>query len=178
MNGTRHLAVIAALAAACPVNAADSLGQMTGFLDRERHTWHLIAFDQRQRHVSSASFRQTPYKAELILHGHAEPQFASRGGLSIEVRYKGTFDMGATPVGLDILYLPEGLRGPIWTSSDADAAPTIEITEFTVWGEVGHVEAVFFARLCLRRTIYAPTDRNTCKTLNGQIATALAAEGS
>ncbi len=170
--------MIAAMVAGCPVSAAETLGQMTGFLDRERHTWHLIVFEQRQRHVSSASFRQTPYNAELILHGHVEPHFDSRGGLSIEVRYKGTFDVGATPVGLDILYLPEGLRGPIWTSSDADETPTIEITDFTVWGDVGHVEAVFFARLCLRRTIYAPTDRNTCKTLNGQIATALSAEGS
>ncbi len=166
------------MVAACPVSSAETLGQMTAFLDRERHTWHLIAFDHRQRHVSSASFRQTPNKAELILHGHLEPHFTSRGGLSIEVRYKGTFDMGAKPVGLDILYLPEGLRGPIWTSSDADEIPTIEITDFTVWGDVGHVEAVFFARLCLRRTIYAPTDRNTCKTLNGQITTALAAAGS
>ena len=178
MTGWRRLALLAALVAACPAFAADTLGQMTGFLDGDRHVWHLIAFEQGERRISSASFRQTSYNAELILHGHSGPRFASRGGLSLEVRYKGTFERTATPIGLDILYLPEGLRGPIWTSNDAPTAPTIEIIDFDVWGDVGHVEAVFSAQLCLRRTLYAPTDTTACKALSGQVATDLAAEGS
>lgn len=149
---------------------------MTAFVDGAPMGWHLITFEKGGEVTASASFRQTPHKAELILHGHAGERFASKGGLSIEVRYGGIYDAGAEPIGLDILYLPEGLRGPIWTSNDANTAPSIEIIAFDVWGNVGHVEAVFQAELCLRRYIYSPTDTTRCKTLSGQVATDLVVE--
>ena len=149
---------------------------MTAFLDGAPMDWHLITFETGGEVTASASFRQTPHRADLILHGHVEDRFASKGGLTVEVRYEGLFDAEAKPIGLDILYLPEGLRGPIWTSSDANRAPDIEIIAFDVWGNVGRVEAVFQGELCLRQYIYSPTDRSQCKTLSGQVSTDLVVE--
>ena len=156
--------------------SAETLGRMTAFLDGVPLDWHLITFVKGGEVTASASFRQTPYKAELILHGHAKERFASKGGLSVEARFGGVFEVGAEPIGLDILYLPEGLRGPIWTSNDATTAPRIEIIAFDVWGDVGHVEAVFQGELCLRQFIYSPTDTSQCKSLSGQVTTDLAVE--
>lgn len=176
MTARRLRLAAAAALAALPVHAAGPLGSLTAYLDGQRMDWHLIEIEQGGRATASASFRQTAYGATLILHGHTETRFTSRGGLSVEVRYHGLFDAAATPAGLDILYLPEGLRGPIWTSADAPRPPAIEILSFDLWGDVGHVEAVVTAQLCLRRTLYDKTDPTTCKTLSGHVSTDLAAE--
>lgn len=148
---------------------------MTVFVDGERREWHLIEIKQGARRVASASFRQRPHGAELVLHGYPEPRFSSRGALAIEVRYRGVFEPGDDPIGLDILYQPEGMRGPLWTSNDAPEAPKIEIVEFDVWGEAGELEAVFSGQICLREFIFSPTDISRCMALSGQVSTRLTA---
>lgn len=162
--------------ACLPAAADETLGRMTAFLNGESMSWHLITFRQGGRLTSSASFRQNAHKAELILHGHAEPRFTSKGALTIEVRYEGIYEAGAEPIGMDILYLPEGMRGPIWTSNDAPEPPRIEFLAFDIWGDVGRLEAVFSGQLCLRRFIYSPTDTSQCMTLSGQVTTEFVAE--
>lgn len=174
---TRLLVLAVITAAGVPrASPGETLGRMTAFVDGVPRSWHLITFEKGGELTSSAGFRQTAHKAEFFLHGHARPEFTSKGGLSLEVRYPGRYAPDVQPMGIDILYLPEGLRGPIWTSNDAPEPPSIEVIAFDVWGGVGYFEAVFQAQLCLREFIYSPTDTSQCLSVSGQVSTELLVE--
>lgn len=152
---------------------AEELGQITAFLDGQTRIWHTITFPQGGRELSTATFLQKPFQAELLVQGHPVPEFTSKDVLSVDARYDGQYDEGDTPYSIEILYTPNGLSGPLWTSRDAPTSPRLEIVELEGWGEVGHLVAVVSGEICRRPRLFSRTDPTDCKRLNGKIETRL-----
>lgn len=165
------------LLALLPVLAsAAELGRITAFLDGQEREWHTISMEQGGQNVATASFEQTANLAELHLQGHPIPAFTSKDVLSIDVRYLGRYRPDDDPMSIEILYMPDGMGGPFWTSQGAVVRPRFRIVSFDVWGSIGRVEAAFDGELCLRPIISSATDPSTCKTVSGKVETDLFAD--
>ncbi|MDF0598311.1 hypothetical protein [Psychromarinibacter halotolerans] len=167
--------VVAAFASST-ATTAEELGRITGFLDGEPTAWHTITMQQGGRTVATASVVQGVRLTELYVQGHPEARFGTAGLLSLEARYTGTYAPGATPLSVDVLFMPDGMGGPFWTSRGAARAPVLDIVSLEIWGNFGRLEAVFDAQLCLRPIISAATDPDTCRKVTGVIETELSAE--
>ena len=72
---------------------------------------------------------------------------------------------------VDILYTPNGLSGPLWTSRGAPTPPELQILSFEIWGETGDLTAIFSGQICKRPRLFSQTDTTDCKSLNGLIET-------
>lgn len=112
-----------------------------------------------------------PHRTELQLQGHPVPEFTSKDVFSIDVGYAGQYAPGAEPSSIEILYTPNGLSGPIWTSRGAPNAPRLQIVEFKVWGNVGQFIGVITGEVCERPRLFSRTNTANCKPLNGKIET-------
>ena len=167
---------VAILLAWLPMGAAaETLGQITAFLDGDKRVWHTITMTQGGKEVATAAFAQRPAMAELTVQGHPIPEFTSKETLSIEAKFQGQYALGHEPLSVEILYTPHGLTGPFWTSRGAPVEPRLEIVEMTAWGEVGQLVAVVSGQICKRPRLFSRTDTNDCMTFSGKIETRIGA---
>ena len=173
MQGPGGGIAVALLAVFPLVSGAGELGRITAFLDGQERTWHTITMEQLGGDVATASLTLGARLTELQVQGHPEPRFSTDDMLSLEVRYLGPYAPDATPLSLDIMYMPDGMGGPFWTTRGAPVQPEIDILVLDVWGGFGRLQAVFSGRLCLRRIISSATDPTTCKQVSGLIDTRL-----
>lgn len=168
------LAATVATAAILPGSlAAQELGRITGHLDGAARVWHTIRMTQMGRTVASAGIAQGPRLTEIGIQGHPEPRFATEGMLTLDIRYPGAYVPGAEPLSVDILYMPQGMGGPFWTSDGAPRRPNVEIVLLDVWGNFGRLRAAFAGQLCLRKIISSATDPENCREITGVVDTGL-----
>jgi len=168
----RHLRLLAAVAVVLPcAGHTDELGQITAFMDGDQRTWHVITFEQSGRDFATATFRQSGHLAELQMQGHPVPEFTSKEVLSIDARFKGLYTPEAEPMSVDILYTPNGLSGPFWTSRGTQEQPDFEILSFDIWGDVGTLSALFSGQICKRQRLFSQTDTTDCIRVNGLVET-------
>ena len=172
MTWARRIGLAAILGLAGPA-AAEELGRMTAFLDGEEHVWYTITFPQAGETVYTATLERKPYQVELLLQGHPVPAFTSKDVLSVDARFSGDYALGDEPLSVEILYTPNGLSGPLWTSRGAATAPRLQIVELDAWGGAGHVVAVVSGEICRRARLFSRTDRSDCKRISGKIETRL-----
>ncbi|WP_425049574.1 hypothetical protein [Psychromarinibacter sp. S121] len=166
----------ACIAMAVSQAAAGDLGRITAFLDGDPIVWHTITMQQGGRTVATASVTQGARLTEVYVQGHPEPAFGTAKLFTLEARYVGPYAAGVLPLSVDIMYMPDGMGGPFWTSRGATRAPSLDIVALDVWGNFGRLEAVFEGELCLRRIISSATDPATCRTVSGLIETEIFAE--
>ena len=171
MRSSVALAFCVALAA-FPATAGE-LGLITAFLDGEERVWHTITMEQGGKTIATATLQQSPHLAELQIQGHPVPGFTSKEVLSIDARFSGQYVPGAAPMSVEILYTPNGLSGPLWTSRGAPEPPRLQIVELDIWGSVGRVVAVITGEICMRPRLFSRTDISDCKSLNGKVETRL-----
>jgi hypothetical protein len=170
----RRLLPIGTLLALLPALAgAEELGRITAFLDGEERVWHTITFEQGGKSVSTATWEQKPYLAELVLQGHPVAAFTSKDVLSIDAQFRGQYADGDAPIAIEILYTPSGLAGPLWTSRDAPTSPRLQVVELEAWGRIGRLVAVITGEVCRRPRLFSRTDTTDCKSLSGKISTRL-----
>ena len=160
------------MVAALPAQA-EELGRITAFLDGEERIWHTIGFEQGDGTVFTATFEQKPYLAELLLQGHPEPRFTSKDVLSVDVQFAGQYAAGDEPSAIEVLYTPNGLAGPLWTSRGALTPSRLDVIELDVWGSVGRLVAVVSGQVCKRPQLFSQTDVSDCMRLSGVIETRL-----
>ena len=165
------LALAAALMSLPLPLSAEELGSITGFLDGKDRLWHTITLDQGGKRVATATLLQQGHFAELRIQGHPVPAFTSKEVISIDARFPVHYKAGDQPTSVEILYTPNGLSGPLWTSRDAPVPPRLEILELDAWGGVGSVLAVITGQVCKRPSLFSRTDTSDCKNLNGKIET-------
>lgn len=152
---------------------AEELGQVTAFVDGEERVWYTITFPQAGETVFTASLEQKPYQMELLIQGHPVRRFTSKEVLSVDARFAGTYEVGDAPLSVEILYTPNGLSGPLWTSRGAADAPRLQIIELTAWGGTGDLVAIVSGEICRRARLFSQTDRSDCKRVSGKIETRL-----
>ncbi len=166
--------ILALILAGLPWAAvAAELGQINAFLDGEERVWHTITMEQGDRQIATATWQQRPYLAELLLQGHPVPEFTSKEALSIDTSFGGQYASGNEPISVEILYTPNGLSGPLWTSRGAPVEARLQIIELEIWGGVGRLVAVITGQVCMRPRLFSQTDVTDCKMLNGKIETRL-----
>lgn len=152
---------------------AEELGQLTAFIDGEERVWYTITFPQGGATVFTATLEQKQYQLELLVQGHPVQAFTSKDVLSVDARFSGTYQPGDEPLSVEILYTPNGLSGPLWTSRGASEAPRLQIVELNAWGGAGDVTAVVSGEICRRARLFSRTDSSDCKRVNGKIETRL-----
>lgn len=152
---------------------ADELGQMTAYIDGEERVWYTITFQQSGNPVYTATLERKQYQVELLLQGHPIRTFTSKEVLSVDARFAGDYAPGDAPLSVEILYTPNGLSGPLWTSRGAPTAPQLQIIDMQAWGGAGRVTAVVSGEICRRARLFSQTDRSDCKSVSGMIDTRL-----
>ncbi len=152
---------------------AEELGRMTAYVDGEERIWYTITFPQAGNTVFTATLEQKPYQVELLLQGHPVRSFTSKDVLSVDARFSGTYAAGDEPLSVEILYTPNGLSGPLWTSRGAPEAPRLQIVELNAWGGAGDLVAIVSGEICRRARLFSQTDVSDCKRVSGKIETRL-----
>lgn len=153
--------------------AAGELGYLGARLGDTERLWFTITTERRGRTDASAMIRLGPRLTEIHVQGYPGREFTSRDVFSVETRYIGHFAPGMVPMSVDILYMPDGMGGPFWTSNGAGFAPVVRVLELDVWGAVGEMDMLFFGELCLKPYISAATDPETCREVSGRVVTEL-----
>lgn len=167
-------ALCLACVAALPLTTnAEGVGEFTMFVDGEQRVWHAITMVQSGQTVWTATLEQRNHLTELQLQGHPVPHFTSKDVLSIDIRYSGQYAPGDEPASVEILYTPNGLSGPLWTSRGAKTQPRLQIVAFDIWGNAGQLIAVVTGEICIRPRLFSQTDPTNCKSLNGKVETRL-----
>lgn len=160
-----------------PVSAmAETLGQITAFLDGNKRVWHTITMEQGGRQIPTATFQQRANLAELKLQGHPIPEFTSKEALSIDAQFSGQYGPDSVPISVDILYTPYGLTGPFWTSRGARMEPRLQIIELEAWGGIGRLVAVISGEVCKRPRLFSRTDPDDCMSFTGKVETRIDAQ--
>lgn len=155
---------------------AETLGTLTAEIDGLSKRWQTLLIPRASGALATASLRPGPRLTELYLHGHPGDRLSSQDVFSLEVAFPSPYAPGASPQSVELLYMPNGMAGPFWTSKGAPEPPVVQLLSLDVWGAVGEVEAVFIAKLCRREIISAATDPNTCREVSGHVETRLAVE--
>lgn len=150
---------------------AEALGQITGFLDGKKRIWHTITMEQGGSQIATATFQQRAQVAELTLQGHPIPEFTSKEALSIDARFQGQYALGNEPTAVEILYTPNGLTGPFWTSRGALVEARLQIVELDAWGDIGRLVAVVSGEVCKRPRLFSRTDLTDCMSFTGKVET-------
>ncbi len=153
--------------------AAQGLGRIEARIGAVDMRWHTITTERAGGTEASAGLRFGPRLTELQIQGFPGPQFTSTNAISVDVRYLGPYAPDAVPMSVDILYMPEGMGGPFWTSNGAPIAPTVRVLALDVWGAFGRIDLLFSGELCLRKIISAATDQGRCREVTGRIETEL-----
>lgn len=166
-------ALLAAMACCAGPVAAEELGRIEAQFGGKNRVWQTVAQARGGRVVATASLWLGPRMTELYLQGQAEEGDASRDVFSLSLRYLSPYAEGAAPVFADILYMPEGMGGPFWTSDGAADAPTIRVLKLEIWGAYGRIDALFAGELCLRERITAAPDPARCAEVTGRVETEL-----
>lgn len=170
------LAVCAALTCAATAARADELGRIAARFDGAELVWQTVAVRRADGTMATASLRLGPRMTELYLQGHRAGGDTRTDVFSLDLRYGSPYSDGAEPLFADILYMPEGMGGPFWTSDGAAEMPTIRVLTLEVWGGFGRVDAVFAGELCLKERITAAPDPTRCKEVTGRVETELFVE--
>lgn len=155
---------------------AQELGQITAFLNGEKRVWYTILMKQSGKSVATASITESNNQVAFYLQGHPTPHFTSKGMLSLDVRYHGQPESAQAPAKVEILYLPNGMAGPVWTSVGTTRAADFQIVDFSLWGNTGDIIAAFSAELCATQITSGPVDLEDCIQLTGKIVSKLVSE--
>lgn len=168
--------LLSVLTCAPMMSQAQELGQITAFLDGQERIWHTISMTQNGKSVATASVKKNSSQVAFYLQGHPEPRFTSKGMLSLDVRYVGALNLAGKPKTVEILYLPNGMAGPVWTSVGTTRAAEFQIVDFTLWGNTGEIIAAFSAELCATQITSGPVDLEDCIQLNGKVVSKVVSE--
>ena len=152
---------------------SEILGRIEARLGDAEMAWNTITGTRGNGTMATASLRLGPRLTELHIEGFPGADFTSQGVLSLDLRYLTPYSPDRAPLAVDILYMPDGMGGPFWTSDGASMAPVVRVLSLDVWGAVGRVDALFAADLCLRPIISSATDPDTCRALSGRVETEL-----
>lgn len=158
------------------VGRAQELGKITAYLNGKEHVWYTISMTQSGKSVATASIRESSAQVAFYLQGHPEPRFSSKNMLSLDVRYSRQLDLDSAPNSVEILYLPNGMAGPVWTSVGTTRPAEFQIVDFNLWGGTGEIIAAFSAELCATQITSGPVDLDDCLQLSGKVVSKVVSE--
>jgi hypothetical protein len=173
MHGLALIVIVTILLVAPGRAASQGLGRIEARIGDTDMRWQTITTARTRGTEASAAIRFGPRLTEIQIQGYPGAEFTSSDAISVDVRYLGPYAPDAVPMSVDILYMPEGMGGPFWTSNGATIAPTVRVLALDVWGAFGRIDLLFAGELCLRMIISAATDPGRCQEVTGRIETDL-----
>lgn len=150
---------------------AESFGTITADYGGESRQWHTITLVAGGTTAASATFDAGRMLSELHLQGHPRPAYTTTDVLSIDVSYRSPYTPGATPMIIEIIHLPEGMSGPIWTTDRAPTQPKVSFETLDLESDTGRAIGSFEATLCFVESLYAEPDLDRCKPIVGSFET-------
>lgn len=152
---------------------ADQIGEVSATFDGSERQWYTLERTVGEQTAASASFRNTKRLSSLNIQAHPEPRFSNVGVLSISASWFGTFELGKAPVSVEVLYLPEGMSNPFYTSDQVTDGATLAIESINLDEGSGHITGRFTAKLCHVTELYEAPDMGDCKDIDGAFDTKL-----
>ncbi|QEP30327.1 hypothetical protein [Pukyongiella litopenaei] len=165
-------AIIVALVVPTAVSA-EGVGTITADFGGETKEWHIISVTRGNETAISAGYRDHRLLPTLSLQGHPEPRFTVNDVLSISGRWFGGYDESKPISGVEIIFMPNGLSNPFYTSDQVPGDPVMTLERFEKDGEAGHATGVFSGKVCLVPEMYAEPDMSDCKDISGSFDTPL-----
>ena len=169
----RILSIATMVAFAMPtVINAEEVGKINLTMNGEAREFFVISATRGDETVRTASFKDDGRLPSLDVQGHPVPRFTASDVFSISAFWFGSFDPGKSP-DVEIIYLPETMTKPFYTSDQVPEAPQFTLDSFEQDGTSGRATGSFTAKLCFVPKLYEPPDMNDCKVIEGTFDTAL-----
>lgn len=152
---------------------ADEVGQVTATLGGEERTWYAISVKRGEETASTASLKNSKRLSSLTIQAHPEPRFTTSDVLSLDADWFGLAAAGKAPTTVEILYLPQGMSNPFYTTDQVETRPVMTFDTLAIDGETGQTAGSFTARLCRVAKLYEAPDTSDCLDLEGRFDTQL-----
>lgn len=150
---------------------AQEVGQINAELNGEARLWHVISITRGDKTALSASMSNLKRLPTLSLQGHLEPKPSTTDALYITAHWMGAFDAAKSPTGVEIIFMPNGMSKPFYTSDQLSEKPALTIDTAVLDESSGHVSGSFSGKICLVPKLYETPDPNDCKTVSGSFDT-------
>lgn len=163
-----------ALAASAPAQA-EEFGRIDATLNGDARTWYTITLQQGGQRDASATFssRRIGFSSSSDLHiqGHPRPSFTTSDVLSIDLTTVGDIEPGTVADGVEVMYMPTGMRPPFWTSGEGAGSASVSFETLTLDGEIGRAVGTFQTTVCIKETLMADADPTRCQDIAGRFDT-------
>ncbi|MDF0600406.1 hypothetical protein P1J78_06665 [Psychromarinibacter sp. C21-152] len=162
---------VACLLAALPAAAlAEEFGTVTVDMGGEARTFYTITAESGGETAATAEFGKQSMFTTLHIQAHPAPRFTATDVISLDLMWMGDFAPGKAPNSVELIHMPDGMNGPIWTN---EGAPQPIATDLEIDLEGGTVRGSFGGPLCIRESIAAETDTGTCMEVSGTVESGL-----
>ena len=160
-------ALLLALLAA-PASAQQPMGSIIATIDGEVHEWATLMLPEED--MATASYSDFGPVTSITIQGHdLGADSILNNILTVEASLMGR-DSGAPPIDMSVSLFPEGMRGPFYTSEETEDETIINFSRLE-FGESGAAEGTFSARICRRDGIFAETNLDDCRVIEGRFET-------
>ena len=150
---------------------AEQFGTITVTYDGKERQWFTISGKQGGKLIATAEIRSSGPISTVHIQGHPRPSYTAKDVLSIDLVYLGAAEKDADPTGVEIIHLPDGMSGEIWTSEQSPQATRVIFSEFNADGDTGRLSGTIEALLCRKATAIAEPDTSNCRPIAGDFDT-------
>lgn len=150
---------------------AESVGTVDVDLGGEVRTFHTVGMKRDGQTAMTSTFNLSDRLSDLTIQAHPVPRFTSTDVISINASWFGAYSDGAAPASVEVLWLPEGMSKPFYTSDQVSEAPVLEIGMINRDGETGQITGTISATVCRVSGLYEPPDMEDCLPLTGTFDT-------
>lgn len=162
---------IACLFAAIPLAAgAEEFGTVTVDLGEGDKTYYTITAESDGETAATSEMRKAGMFTSLSIQAHPEPRFTATDVISVDLTWMGEYAPGKAPNAVDMIHMPDGMNGGIWTSENVPEPLTADLD---IDAEGGTVSGTFSGMLCYQESMAADVDTDTCKEVSGTVDTGM-----
>ncbi|OWU85995.1 hypothetical protein ATO6_03750 [Oceanicola sp. 22II-s10i] len=152
---------------------ADGIGTVDATFDGEARTYHTISVKHGEDTAATATYNNTSRLSSLSIQAHPAPRFTSTDVLSISIDWIGEIDAAKSPMSVEVLYLPQGMSKPFYTTDQMPEAPKITFDSLDISASPGHATGTVEATLCLVPKLYEAPDPTDCMQITAGFDTAI-----
>lgn len=155
--------------------SAEEFGRIEAKVNGEARIWYTVALQRGGKTDATATFgtRRVGFANtwSLQIQGHPRPSFTSNDVLSINLFSTGEVEPGTFTTGTEVMYLPTGMRPPIWTSGEGEGNASISFDVLAPEGEIGRAAGTFSSKVCIQETMTSEPDPTRCQQIAGRFDT-------
>ncbi len=156
------------LIAASNAGLAEQIGTVSLTLDGETEEWFTASGKVGDNTAYTVSFTPSNRLSKLNIQAHPEPKISAKDFMAISVSYFGEYEAGKSPMNVEVLYLPEGMSNPFYTSAGLPTKPTVEVEAMEFDEGFGQIIGTFGATVCKVQGLYEDPNTDDCIEISGR----------